>query len=124
MTYQLNDSVAIRLENNVLHLTLNRPEKLNAFNPEMHLALRQGLNRAEQDESVRAVLLTGAGRGFCAGQDLAERNPDAGNTAPDLGATIEEYYNPLVRQIRALPKPVICAVQKCIPFSRLSINFA
>ncbi|GAA4406090.1 2-(1,2-epoxy-1,2-dihydrophenyl)acetyl-CoA isomerase [Advenella faeciporci] len=110
MALQSNESVAIKLEENVLHLTLNRPDKLNVFNADMHLALRAGLTQAAQDPAVRAILLTGAGRGFCAGQDLAEQDPAASNTTPDLGETIELYYNPLIRQIRALPKPVICAV--------------
>lgn len=110
MGLQSHESVAIKLEEHVLHLTLNRPDKLNSFNVDMHLALRAGLTQAAEDPAVRAVLLTGAGRGFCAGQDLSERNPANGHTAPDLGETIEQYYNPLIRQIRELDKPVICAV--------------
>lgn len=104
------NSVLSTVKNGVLHLTLNRPDKLNSFNTEMHLALRAGLDRAAQDDDIRAVLLTGAGRGFCAGQDLGDRDPRKAEAAPDLGLTIEKYYNPLVRQIRALNKPVICAV--------------
>lgn len=91
-------------------LTLNRPDRLNAFTPELHAALRSALERAETDKTVRAVLLTGAGRGFCAGQDLGARHPDGPGGPPDLGETIETLWNPLVRAIRALPKPVICAV--------------
>lgn len=98
------------LEQGVLRLVLNRPEKLNSFTPEMHLALRAGLERARDDASVRAVLLTGAGRGFCAGQDLGDRDPRKGGPAPDLGATLEGFYNPNLRMIRGLEKPVICAV--------------
>lgn len=106
-----HDTVLVTLEQGVLRLTLNRPDKLNSFNTAMHLALRAGLERAEQDSAVRTVLLTGAGRGFCAGQDLGDRDPRrSGGEAPDLGATIEQFYNPLVRQIRRLEKPVICAV--------------
>ncbi|QTL03803.1 2-(1,2-epoxy-1,2-dihydrophenyl)acetyl-CoA isomerase [Aquabacter sp. L1I39] len=89
-------------------LTLNRPDRLNSFNEDLHRALADALDAAGQDEGVRAVLLTGAGRGFCAGQDLSDRSP---SDAPrDLGATIEAFYNPLVRRIRALRKPVVCAV--------------
>lgn len=91
-------------------ITLNRPDKLNAFNEEMHAALAQALDRAEREEAVRAILLTGAGRGFCAGQDLSDRRFPTGDAAPDLGGTIERLYNPLVRRIRGLPKPVVCAV--------------
>ncbi len=91
-------------------VTLNRPDRLNAFNEAQHLALRQALEACAADDSCRAIVLTGAGRGFCAGQDLSERDPAMLGDSPDLGRTIEQFYNPLVRQIRDLPKPVICAV--------------
>jgi 2-(1,2-epoxy-1,2-dihydrophenyl)acetyl-CoA isomerase len=103
-------SVLVSLEAGVLTLTLNRPEKLNAFNPEMHQALRQGLERAADESEVRAVLLTGAGRGFCAGQDLSERDVSPGAAPIDLSVSLGSHYNPLVRRLRALPKPVVCAV--------------
>ena len=90
-------------------LTLNRPDRLNAFNDELHAALREALASCAADDDCRAVILTGAGRGFCAGQDLSAR-ANMGDERPDLGATLEANYNPLVRAIRALPKPVICAV--------------
>ena len=91
-------------------LTLNRPERLNAFNEDQHMKLRAALAECAGDPSCRAVILTGAGRGFCAGQDLSDRDPTLMGENPDLGQTLETYYNPLVRQLRALPKPVICAV--------------
>jgi 2-(1,2-epoxy-1,2-dihydrophenyl)acetyl-CoA isomerase len=94
----------------VLTLTLNRPDKLNAFDEEMHLDLRSGLQRAHDDPEVRAVLLTGAGRGFCAGQDLGDRDPRKGGPPPDLGRTLEVHYHPSLGLIRSLAKPVVCAV--------------
>lgn len=93
----------------VATLTLNRPDKLNSFNEALHRALRAALEEIEADPAVRAVLLTGAGKGFCAGQDLGDRNV-AADQPLDLRATIETYYNPLVRRLRALEKPVVCAV--------------
>ncbi|HBH00050.1 MAG: 2-(1,2-epoxy-1,2-dihydrophenyl)acetyl-CoA isomerase [Rhodobacteraceae bacterium] len=89
-----------------VEITLNRPDRLNAFNDRMHGDLRAALDAAR---GARAVLLTGAGRGFCAGQDLSDRNPDAGGP-PDLGHTLTTFYNPLIRAIRGFPAPVICAV--------------
>jgi 2-(1,2-epoxy-1,2-dihydrophenyl)acetyl-CoA isomerase len=103
-------SILVSLDGGILSVTLNRPDKLNAFNPEMHQLLKAAFERARDEPAVRAVLLTGAGRAFCAGQDLSERNvaPDA---APiDLAVTIGSYYNPLVRRMRELPKPIVCAV--------------
>ncbi|MBY5935192.1 2-(1,2-epoxy-1,2-dihydrophenyl)acetyl-CoA isomerase PaaG [Tateyamaria omphalii] len=90
-------------------ITLNRPDKLNSFNEDMHLALRERLEHAIQD-GKRAILLTGAGRGFCAGQDLGDRDPAKMDGPPDLGDTLTRFYNPLVRLIRDAELPVICAV--------------
>lgn len=90
-------------------VTLNRPQRLNSFNEAMHQALKAALDEAESDASCRALLLTGAGRGFCAGQDLSDRVA-SGDKKPDLGHTISTYYNPLVRKLRGLPFPVVAAV--------------
>lgn len=103
------ESILTAREGGLLQITLNRPDKLNAFNDEMHLALRSALDIAQREPAVRAVLITGAGRGFCAGQDLGARDPRSGERA-DLGETIGNFYNPLIRQLRALEKPVVCAV--------------
>jgi 2-(1,2-epoxy-1,2-dihydrophenyl)acetyl-CoA isomerase len=94
----------------VVRITLNRPDKLNSFNEEMHLTLRAAMEAARDDSGVRAILLTGAGRGFCAGQDLGDRDPSKMTDAPDLGETIEKFYNPLTRLLRSIEKPIICAV--------------
>jgi len=103
-------SVLVSVEAGVQTITLNRPEKLNALNPQMHERLRSALEEAAGAEEVRAVLLTGSGRGFCTGQDLAERDVSPGAPPIDLSVSLGSYYNPLVRRMRALPKPIVCAV--------------
>jgi 2-(1,2-epoxy-1,2-dihydrophenyl)acetyl-CoA isomerase len=103
-------SVLVSVEAGVQTLTLNRPERLNAFNPEMHKELRRALEQALDERSIGAVLLTGAGRGFCSGQDLSERNLAPGAASIDLSVSLGSYYNPLVRRMRELPKPIVCAV--------------
>src|SRR5687768_5221224 len=103
-------AVLTSLDSGVQTITLNRPEKLNAFTPEMHKELRRALEQAWDERGIRAVLLTGAGRGFCSGQDLAERNVAPGAAPIDLSVSLGSYYNPLVRRLRQLPKPVVCAV--------------
>lgn len=90
-------------------LTLNRPAVLNAFNRELSGELVAELRRIAEDDSVRAVILTGSGRAFCAGQDLAEAIPK-GDENPDLGAIVKAVYTPVIRAIRTLEKPVVCAV--------------
>ncbi|WP_299129721.1 enoyl-CoA hydratase-related protein, partial [uncultured Amaricoccus sp.] len=120
----LSETVRVALEAGVLTLTLNRPDKLNSFNEEMHLALRAGLDRAAADPEVRAILLTGAGRGFSAGQDLGDRDPRKGGPAPDLGATLETFYNPTLRLIRSIEKPVVCAVNGVAAGAGANIAFA
>ena len=103
-------TVLVSLDAGVLTITLNRPEKLNALNPEMLSALRAALERATDEPEIRALLLTGAGRGFCTGQDLAERDVSAGAAPIDLSVSLGSHYNPLVRRLRSLPKPIVCAV--------------
>ncbi len=90
-------------------IILNRPDRLNAFTEAMHRALAVALNDAENDASCRALLLTGAGRGFCTGQDLSDRLAKPGEQIV-LGGTLEQFYNPLVRRLRSLPFPVVAAV--------------
>jgi len=102
----MSDAVLVETRSAVRILTLNRPERLNALNAEIQDGLRRAFDDIEADESVRAVLLTGAGRGFCAGADL---NQSAGIIG-DLGEALDTQYNPLVRRMRALPKPIVTAI--------------
>jgi 2-(1,2-epoxy-1,2-dihydrophenyl)acetyl-CoA isomerase len=105
----MTQSVLIDTVNDVRVLTLNRPERLNALDSSIQDGLAAAFADIEADPHVRAVVLTGAGRGFCAGADLLSNiNPEGGPR--DLGASIDAHYNPLVRRMRALPKPIICAV--------------
>jgi 2-(1,2-epoxy-1,2-dihydrophenyl)acetyl-CoA isomerase len=121
----LSESPVIHEKRDGYHvITLNRPDRLNSFNEAQHLALRAALEECAEDDSCRAVLLTGAGRGFCAGQDLADRDPAMLGESPDLGITLETFYNPLVRQIRALQKPVVCAVNGVAAGAGANIAFA
>ena len=93
-----------------LQLSLNRPEQLNPLSDPMHHRLMDALSEAMGDDSCRAILLTGQGRGFCSGQDLRERDPLLRQEPPDLTRTVRTKYNPLVRFLRQAPKPIICAV--------------
>lgn len=107
MTFQ---HILFSIEDGVALLSLNRPEQLNSFNAAMHLEVREALKQVRQSGDARVLLLTAEGRGFCAGQDLSERNVAPGAELPDLGESIERFYNPLVRTLRDLPLPVVCAV--------------
>ncbi len=103
--------VLVQNEAGICRITLNRPDKLNSFTTAMHAELRLALEAAREDEACRVVLLTGAGRGFCAGQDLSDPAV-APNPAhmPDIGKMMDDWYNPLIRLLRSMPKPIICAV--------------
>ena len=102
--------ILFEAERGVARLVLNRPEVLNSFNREMARELRDALDAVAADASLRAILLTGAGRAFCAGQDLAEASPRPDGSLPDLGEFVRDGYNPIVRAIRTIEKPVLCAV--------------
>ena len=106
----MSDTVLLEREGGVAIVTLNRPDRLNSFTTEMHAALAAVLTSVEADSTCRALLLTGAGRGFCAGQDLSDRAVAPGAVRNDLGESMELRYNPLVRRMRALPKPIVVAV--------------
>jgi 2-(1,2-epoxy-1,2-dihydrophenyl)acetyl-CoA isomerase len=96
-----------KLENGVLTLTLNRPTVFNSFNKEMALTLQDELKKAVLNDEVRAILLTGEGKAFCAGQDLAEATASDG---PSLQSIVKEHYNPIIELIRTIEKPVVAAV--------------
>lgn len=115
----MDDGLQVARRQGVMALTLNRPERLNALTAPLVDALRAALAEVEADPAVRAVLLTGAGRGFCAGQDLAEVSP-----GQDLGDVLEQRLNPLIRALRASRVPVVCAVGGVAAGAGASLAFA
>ncbi len=107
MGYQ---TILFDVAESVATLTLNRPEKLNSFSVEMHEEIRSALASIRADSTVRALLITGAGRGFCAGQDLSARHVPIDQEMPDVGKSLDTNFNPLIRRLRALEIPVVAAV--------------
>ena len=106
-----NTTINVEKKNGVLIISLNRPEVLNSFNELMAKETQMALEQAEQDQDIRAVVLTGEGRGFCAGQDLQEvLTSDTNPTPKPIQKIVEDHYNPIVTKIRELEKPVIAAV--------------
>jgi len=102
ITHEIKNSVAI--------ITLNRPDVLNSFNREMAKEFHSAIKECAVEAMVRCILITGAGRAFCAGQDLATVTPTGGATAPRLGEIVKDCYNPIILALRRLEKPVVCAV--------------
>lgn len=100
-------SIGFEIKNSIAFITLNRPEKLNAFNREMALSLQEKLDECEKNISIRCICITGAGKAFCAGQDLAEVVDPNG---PGMGKILSEHYNPIIKKIRNLNKPVLAIV--------------
>jgi len=103
-------SILTQVESGVARITLNRPDVLNSFDTPMALELQKSLADAERDENVRAVYLTGAGRAFCAGQDLGEAVAREGKGTLNFAEHLRRTYNPIITALRALPKPVVCGV--------------
>jgi len=104
----MNESIQLKIENKVAYITLNRPEVFNSFNRDMALCLQSILDDCETNSEVRAIVLTGNGKAFCAGQDLKEvTDPDLN---PGFKKILEEHYNPIITRIRAIKKPIIAAV--------------
>ncbi len=110
MTDSTFHNIRFRLSGGLAVLTFNRPDKLNSFNAEMHREVKNVLKELRNNTEVRCLLITGSGRGFCAGQDLSDRAVSAGAESPDLSVSIERNYNPLIRSLTTLSMPVICAV--------------
>ena len=104
------EQIRFETANGVARITLDRPDRLNSFTTQMHAELRDALAVVAGDDRARVLLLTGAGRGFCAGQDLADRAVAPGDAPVDLGASVENNYRPLVLSLRNLALPVVCAV--------------
>ena len=121
MSYQ---TIEYSVSQGVGTICLNRPQALNSFTVQMHEELRGLLKQIQQDSSIRCVLLTGAGKGFCAGQDLNDRTVSADQGPVDLGDSVEQNYNPLIRMITSLEKPVICAVNGVAAGAGVSIALA
>ena len=118
------ETIEFSIEDGVAVLKLNRPNSLNSFNAQMHTEVRNALKEVKKDANVRCLLLTGNGRGFCAGQDLSDRNVAPGADMPNLGESIEKNYSPLLRTLRALEMPVICAVNGVAAGAGANIAFA
>jgi len=104
------ENIKFETASGIARITLNRPDRLNSFTSAMHAEVRDALAAVKADATLRVLLLTGAGRGFCAGQDLSDRAVAPGEAPVDLGASIEQNYRPLILTLRALPMPVVCAV--------------
>ena len=104
------ENIRYEATDGIARITLNRPECLNAINLPMHGELRNALDAVEADKGLRVLLLTGSGRGFCAGQDLTERSTSDGQLPRDIGKSLDSTYHPLIRRLRALEIPILCAV--------------
>lgn len=117
------ETIVFEASDGVATLTLNRPDRLNSLNARMHEEIAAVLGTVESDAAIRALLITGAGRGFCAGQDLNLRDASATGDF-DAGAALERYYNPLIRRLRALEKPIVAAVNGPAAGAGANIAFA
>ena len=117
-------NIEFSIENGLAKLVWNRPDKLNSFNTEMHGEVKDALKQVKKSGEARCLLITGNGRGFCAGQDLSDRAVSSSDEAPDLSQSIEKNYNPLIRTLTTLEMPVICAVNGVAAGAGANIAFA
>lgn len=115
------DAILFSVESGVAFITMNRPDKLNSFNRPMALQLQSILDQCANDDSIRAIYFTGAGKGFCAGQDLAEVVDPEG---PGMQRILSEHYNPIVQRLREIQKPVVAAVNGVAAGAGANIAFA
>jgi len=106
------ENVRFDVQGSVARLTLNRPDRMNSFNAAMHIELRLALDQVQDNRAIRVLVLTGAGRGFCAGQDLSDSQVKfvPGETPPDMGDVVERNYKPLIMRLQNLQVPTIAAV--------------
>ncbi len=113
--------ILLQVESGIAYITLNRPDKLNAFNRDMALLLQKTLDDCAANESIRCIYLTGAGKGFCAGQDLAEV---ADPNGPGMQRILSEHYNPIIERIRTINKPIVAAVNGVAAGAGANLAFA
>ncbi len=118
------ETIIFEIVDGVARLTLNRPDRLNSFTVQMHEEVAQALSEVEANSAARVLVLTGAGRGFCAGQDLSDRSVAPGGAKVDLGDSVEKYYSPLIKRLATLKMPVICAVNGVAAGAGANIAFA
>lgn len=117
------ETILFDITDGCARLTFNRPDRLNSFTAQMHSEVADALNNLEHS-GARALLLTGAGRGFCAGQDLGDRSVSPSDAPVDLGDSVERFYNPLIRRLTSIDIPVICAVNGVAAGAGANIAFA
>ena len=118
------ETIELTRDAGVARVQLNRPDRLNSFTVQMHEELADAMNSLEESHDTRALLLTGTGRGFCAGQDLSDDAVAPGSEPLDLGHTVEKYYSPLIKRLTELPMPVVCAVNGIAAGAGANIAFA
>ncbi len=124
MDKKVYEAIEFEYRDCVGYITLNRQDRLNSFTQQMHEELRDAMDFLESRADLRGVILTGAGRGFCAGQDLGERQPLAPGQFRDLGEALEKNYRPLILRMRALPAPIICFVNGVAAGAGMSLALA
>ena len=118
------ETILFEIVGGVARITLNRPDRLNSFTVQMHEEVAQALSEIEGNPEARVLVLSGAGRGFCAGQDLSDRSVAPGGAKVDLGDSVEKYYSPLIKRLAALKMPVIGAVNGVAAGAGANIAFA